>query len=300
VERWDCKHVRKECADGGLEKATKMMSEVRRCEQWAFYPEGQANGNPAQVEERARSQQLHSLIMIHGLQESGEIWREVCRLLKSDFCPCCLELPWSGRGGHSWGSVRPAAEWLHLGLASAPVRPQVFVAHSFGVNVVLEYLQRYEVPDLRALVLISPFYHACPKDLSWTLFYRTLHNFREIMKLGIQIRLGREKKTDPIILEAMVDKVVDYIGPLGFTEIFSLVARTPFLQLQRILVPTLVIGGTSDPASTPQCASDLARGMPDGRLELIPSCNHFSILEQPETVSGLIQRFLAPVGMTEI
>jgi pimeloyl-ACP methyl ester carboxylesterase len=233
--------------------------------------------------------------MVHGLQEGGDIWREVCNLLKSDFCTLCLDLPWSGQKGHSWGSVRSAKEWLHQGLISVPIGPQVLVAHSFGVNVVLDYLQHYEISNLCALILISPFYHAHSKDLSWTFFHRMLQNFREIMRLGIQMRLGRERKLDPIVLEAMGNKVIDYVGPLGFAETFSLVARTPFLRLQHILVPTLVIGGASDPASTPQSAEALAQGMPDGRLEIIPSCHHFCMLEQPETVSRLIQQFLTPV-----
>jgi len=63
-------------------------------------------------------------------------------------------------------------------------------------------------------------------------------------------------------------------------------------QLARVTVPTLVMVGTEDKATTPDKARRIAEGIPGARLEVIPGAGHLSTLEQPDRINGLLQGFL--------
>jgi pimeloyl-ACP methyl ester carboxylesterase len=250
--------------------------------------------------------------MLHGLEEDWDIWLDVCQLLSGRFRTFCLQLPWNGRNGHYWGQARPAAEWLRQALALAPASPAALVAHSLGANAVLEYLQHIDdtdrvngrapsnprklhnppkVPGLQAVVLVSPFYRSHYKEFDWALFNGSTDLFREIMKEGLQVRQGA-RKVEASVLEAMADKVHEFIGPLGFMEFLSLFVRTPGLKLERIQLPVLVVGGVRDPGSTPDGNAALAQALPQGRLELLAGCGHFSMLTHPQLVGQVLLHFL--------
>ena len=58
-----------------------------------------------------------------------------------------------------------------------------------------------------------------------------------------------------------------------------------------ISIPTLVIGGTHDPATPPEQAEFLARTIPAAALEMLPAA-HLSNIECPEPFSQLVLDFL--------
>ena len=63
-------------------------------------------------------------------------------------------------------------------------------------------------------------------------------------------------------------------------------------HLDRIATPLLVIGGEDDIATPPESQQQLANGVRDGRLEMMPKAGHLAPAEGPEKVAGLIADFL--------
>jgi 3-oxoadipate enol-lactonase len=57
-------------------------------------------------------------------------------------------------------------------------------------------------------------------------------------------------------------------------------------------VPTLVIVGSEDTVTPPDCARAMADAIPGSRLVEIPGAGHFAPLERPETVTRTISEFL--------
>jgi len=63
--------------------------------------------------------------------------------------------------------------------------------------------------------------------------------------------------------------------------------------LDGISCPTLVLVGDSDQLTPPDCAEEIAAGIPGARLTVLPDCGHLSTLEQPDRVTQLLVEFLA-------
>lgn len=58
--------------------------------------------------------------------------------------------------------------------------------------------------------------------------------------------------------------------------------------LKTITCPTLVICGQDDLITPPQQAQEIASGIRQARLEIIPQCGHLATLDQPEAVCDLL------------
>jgi pimeloyl-ACP methyl ester carboxylesterase len=248
--------------------------------------------------QRLRAYRLHQaaadapiLATIHGLEGSWDNWCPLRTGCFEQFTMYSLDLPWNGEDGYYWSFTRPAHDWLGLTLDLLPRTPAVIVAHSYGVNVLLEYLQRQRLPGLSALVLLSAFYRPDFSDNDWTLFERCLQGFRAILSEGVQLRRGRV--VEPALLASMVEKVLDHVGPVGFTECFAHFARTPMLKLDRIDVPVLVVAGERDPGASPSGNAALAAKLSAARLAMFPGCGHFSMIEHPELVERAVRLFLS-------
>jgi len=58
--------------------------------------------------------------------------------------------------------------------------------------------------------------------------------------------------------------------------------------LKTITCPTLVICGQDDLITPPALAQEIADGIKQAKLEIIPQCGHLATLDQPEAVSELL------------
>jgi 3-oxoadipate enol-lactonase len=65
-------------------------------------------------------------------------------------------------------------------------------------------------------------------------------------------------------------------------------------SLSAVRAPTLVISGREDPATPPEHGRVIADGIPAARFQVIEDAAHLANLQQPDLVSGLIERHLTP------
>lgn len=63
-------------------------------------------------------------------------------------------------------------------------------------------------------------------------------------------------------------------------------------SIRQIAVPTLVIGGSEDPATPLTCATELHTAISGSRLEVLP-CAHLSNIEAADRFNALLQEFLS-------
>jgi 3-oxoadipate enol-lactonase len=63
-------------------------------------------------------------------------------------------------------------------------------------------------------------------------------------------------------------------------------------ELSRVNVPALVIVGEQDEATPPPMSHELAAGLPDARLKIIPGCAHVPQLQAPKSFLEAISDFL--------
>ena len=65
-------------------------------------------------------------------------------------------------------------------------------------------------------------------------------------------------------------------------------------QLGQVKVPVLVLVGEHDEATPPPMSHEIAAGLPQARLKIIPGCAHVPQLQAPAAFLAAIGDFLAP------
>src|SRR6195952_4884808 len=65
-------------------------------------------------------------------------------------------------------------------------------------------------------------------------------------------------------------------------------------QLGQVKVPVLVVVGEHDEATPPPMSHEIAAGLPQARLKIIPGCAHVPQLQAPAAFLAVIGDFLAP------
>jgi pimeloyl-ACP methyl ester carboxylesterase len=63
-------------------------------------------------------------------------------------------------------------------------------------------------------------------------------------------------------------------------------------DLAAITCPTLILVGDSDRVTPPELSQEMADGITDARLEIIPGAGHLSLLEQPDAVNRALISWL--------
>jgi 3-oxoadipate enol-lactonase/4-carboxymuconolactone decarboxylase len=98
--------------------------------------------------------------------------------------------------------------------------------------------------------------------------------------------LEREPERGSALLHALSDAVDDgYVAVCGALADFDVRDR-----LGEITVPVLAVAGAQDAVTTPEHLREIAEGVKDGRLEVLPDVAHLAPAEAPAVVAGLVRR----------
>jgi pimeloyl-ACP methyl ester carboxylesterase len=81
-------------------------------------------------------------------------------------------------------------------------------------------------------------------------------------------------------------------APLARTMLAVLVRADVRQDLPHIVVPTLIIAGGDDASLPPYLAEEMHRLIPGSRLVVVPGVGHSTPIEDPETVTRVLQHFL--------
>lgn len=237
------------------------------------------------------SQDHVPIVFINGMEERWDYCAGVASALADHYQPFSVELPWAGSQGNRWGRHRTAAEWIAAALDLIPGERSVVVAHSFGANALLSYLDRFGSDRIRAAVFVSPFYKRRSEDVDWTLLRFYVDEFQRLIQSGLHVR-PEARRLSSDLASAMAARVRDRIGAYGWLQFFDLFTRTPDLALERMQIPCLVTGGADDFAATPEDAVALAAALPHGAADILHDVGHFCMTEQPARVANAIGAFL--------
>ena len=117
--------------------------------------------------------------------------------------------------------------------------------------------------------------------------------FKGVTPRLLPLLIAPERVTDQPLTDAIMNMAAR-VGRTAFQHqqaaILHRVDSRPFLK--KIRCPTLVIGGEQDQITPPDCLQEIAAGIPNARLEMIPACGHLAPMEQPETVGQLMRAWL--------
>jgi pimeloyl-ACP methyl ester carboxylesterase len=167
--------------------------------------------------------------------------------------------------------------------------PDLMVAHSYGANATLELLCALDPRPGRAAALVCPLYRLPRHPVTWRMFERSRATFVQHIKDGLQVRIGpRARSLEPEVLQAMIEVAVDRVGPAGFLAVFEQFAHSPYLPLDNVRVPTLVVAGGSDPTMSPEAATALGAQIPGARVRIHDHYDHFCHIRHARDVAEQI------------
>jgi proline iminopeptidase len=81
-------------------------------------------------------------------------------------------------------------------------------------------------------------------------------------------------------------------GPNEFTFTGNMSNWNRIPQMDRILVPTLVLAGAHDEL-TPACSTKIHRAIPDSKIHIFANSSHMPFYEEPDTYFRILSDFLA-------
>ena len=234
-----------------------------------------------------------AVVAAHGIEDSWRTWLPTLGRL-TGHAVYSLQLPWCGGNDYRWREQDSPGAWLAAAVDLVPEPTTVLLGHSFGANAVLQRLATADPPpELAAVALVTPFYR--PVDFAATADLRTrsLAAFRRALVDGLRLRQGaRVAKLDPEINFLMATALLERVVPAGFPVFFAEFLHSGRLDLARVGVPTLVLGGTRDEGLTPVRAAALATAMPAATVRLREEYGHFCHAARAGDVAAEITGFL--------
>ncbi|WP_216207131.1 alpha/beta fold hydrolase [Amycolatopsis aidingensis] len=241
------------------------------------------------------------MLLLHGMGGGPGSWDALAALLAPHLELWDVSLPWAVAGDPDW-ALEPDVR----GCVAAPIEavrrvngrgPDVLVAHSFAANVMLELLTGPDSPASTATVLLSPFYRERPEDFPWSAVVPGLE--RCYGRVADEIRRRCGSRLDDVADGVIARRMLELVGgkaPLRFHETCR---RTPFLDLDSLDVPLLLVGGEDDEfGAHAEGVRALGRRVPHAWLEILEGCGHFPMVERAREVATLMNTFIGKVTRT--
>jgi pimeloyl-ACP methyl ester carboxylesterase len=239
-----------------------------------------------------------TIVFSHGLLFSHEMFRAQIDFFKNRYR--CIAYDHRGQGhsevtqtGYDMDSLFLDAAALIENLQSGPVH---FVGLSMGGFVGMRLATRK--PHLiKSLTLMET---SADPEVN-TLKYRVLNlifkvaGSKPIYKKIMHILFGKSFMNDPeraadrlywenkmMALPKTVTRAVS--GVIGRSGVFE--------EIRSIEKPTLVVVGDEDVATTPEKAQRIHKQINGSVLEIIPGAGHSSVIEKPNEVNNILEKFI--------
>lgn len=216
------------------------------------------------------------LIWGHGWGQTNESFAPLASILDAYAKNILLDLPGFGKSDtppKSWGTAEYADAIAAELARRLPDRPIVWVGHSFGGRVGIQLAARHP-RLLRALILIAS--AGLPRKRS--LLARVwLWTKVRLFKLGVLF--ASLVGVDPSVLRTRFGSA-DYRQAGAMRDVMLNVIREDLSQAATsIKCPVLLVYGATDQETPPEIGERLAKLIPNARLSVLPTHNHYSLLE---------------------
>lgn len=216
------------------------------------------------------------VVLVHGLGLSHRYMMPTAECLAVDFRVYVPDLPGFGDSGHPRRvlDVPGLADALAAWMGAVGLERAGLLGNSFACQIIIDLAARHPERVIRG-VLQGP---TTPRgERTWLRQY---------------IRWRQNAPYNPPELDPITWGEYPKAGYLRVLRTFhySLVDR-PEDKLSRIRAPMLVVRGQIDPICHEEWAEEIARGIPNGRIALIPNVAHTLVFTAPEELATVARQF---------
>lgn len=226
------------------------------------------------------------LLLIHGAGGDYLQWPPRLRRLAATSV-YALDLPGHGRStGPGSTTVEGYTAVIHDFVTALGLPPLIVAGHSLGAAIALTFAHRH--PKMTAglgLLCAGPRLPVSPKLIA--LLESDLERATERIVAGL---FGAET---PERTRARTLAGLRACGPGVLLGDFLACAHFDLTEtLPSIQVPSLVVAGTADRMVAPALSIELAAGLPNSQLVVLPEASHMVMVEHPGEVTKLFADFL--------
>jgi pimeloyl-ACP methyl ester carboxylesterase len=121
--------------------------------------------------------------------------------------------------------------------------------------------------------------------------------FDELVDLHFPQFVHRDRREDSE-LKSIVRRMAEETAADAYVRQQRAIMARPDARswLPDIRCPTLVLVGDGDELTPPKLSEEIANGIPNAELVVVPQCGHLSTLERPEAVNAVLVDWIA--GLT--
>lgn len=243
------------------------------------------------------------LLFAHGLLLNADAFAAQVRVLSQNYRCIVLDMPGHGQSGFrpdGW-TLDDISRDLALLIGELSLGKVTVIGQSQGGMVAIRLAARYP-EHIAGLVLIGTSARAeYPERLAqWQAHRATIltgsASEREALFGEIQQRLNGDNWLQQHPQRAEEERrimLAHHRTGLALALDAAVFTRGDIRALlPQVNVPTLVLCGECDGATPPELSREIARGIMNARLQLLPDTGHHPVIEAPEAVTAAIDAFL--------
>lgn len=238
-----------------------------------------------------------AVIFIHGAEMDHSCWALQSRwFAHHGFCMLAVDLPGHGRSaGAPLASIAAMAAWIVALLDAAGIARAALVGHSMGSLAALETAAAYPARVGRIALLGN----ATPMPVSQTLLNAARDEpgraeaMINVWSLSPHGQIGGNSV--PGMWLAGANRLLMAHAERGvlFNDLSACNDYAQGLEnAARVRCPALLLCGSRDQMTPPKAAQNLARLLPDARLQMLEGTGHAMMAEQPDAVLDALRDFL--------
>lgn len=228
------------------------------------------------------------LVLIHGAGGDHLHWPVQIRRL-SGFRIYALDLPGHGKsGGHGLQQIENYAQAVINWLNEMHIPKAILVGHSMGSAIAL-WMGIHHPQRVLGLGLLGsgPRLPVDPTLLEETGYPSTFPNAVEKI-----IRRSFSRSTERKLVETAKERILETRPTVLHGDFLACEKFNIAGQLPQISAPAMILCGEDDKMIPCRLSKQLAEGIADADLEIIPEAGHMLMIEKPEALASQLRPFL--------
>ena len=238
------------------------------------------------------------VVCIHGLGGTSNTWTPVLRAMRHHTV-VRIDLPGSARSsaGTDGLSIERMVDTViavckHLNIAGAH-----FVGHSMG-SIVCQHVAVRQPSLVKAMALFGPL--VCPPEAARPNIRARAQKARsggtvamqEIADAIVQGATSASTRESAPVAVALVRESLMRQDAQGYARSCEALAAAQSAALEDITVPVMLVTGDEDGVAPPSTVRDMARRLPNARVEVFNRCGHWTTFERPTECAHQLEEFL--------
>lgn len=227
-----------------------------------------------------------TLVFIHGAGADHRHWERQYEALPQAFPIAAPDLPGHGASaGPGETEVGRYADWLQDLLGAWGIVRPVLIGHSLGAAIALSLASRR---DTAAAVVAVGSGITMPVNPAFLAVLKA--DPAAAGELAVRYALAKANRER---LGGLVAAGFGQTAPEVLQGDFSACDRLDLgAALGRIRVPALIVCGSEDRMTKPECSEGLKDAIAGARLSLIPGAGHYAMIEAPEAFNRELTAFV--------